>query len=50
MSNQYSTHDLDHLGIVAGVCQHIGLIGQIDARVLIRGGKSAWDKRCNRWY
>lgn len=33
MSNQYSTQTLDHLGIVAGVCQQVGLIEQIDARV-----------------
>ncbi len=39
MSDQYSTHDLDHLGIVAGVCQHIGLIEQIDARVPTTGRK-----------
>ncbi len=39
MSDQYSTHDLDHLGIVAGVCQHIGLIEQIDARVPATGRK-----------
>jgi transposase len=28
-----STKRLDHLGIVAGICQQIDLIGQIDARV-----------------
>jgi transposase len=39
MSNQYSTHDLDHLGIVAGVCQQIDLIEQIDARVPATGRK-----------
>lgn len=33
MSSEYSTQDLDHLGIVAGICQQIGLIEQIDARV-----------------
>lgn len=33
MSSEYSTQNLDHLGIVAGVCQQIGLIEQIDARV-----------------
>lgn len=39
MSNQYSTQDLDHLGIVAGVCQQIGLIEQIDDRVPDTGRK-----------
>jgi hypothetical protein len=39
MSNQYSTQDLDHLGIVAGVCQQIGLIEQINARVPDTGRK-----------
>jgi len=29
----YFTQRLDHLGIVAGTCQRIGLIGQIDAQV-----------------
>jgi len=29
----YSTQRLDHLGIVAGICQQIGLIEQIDAYV-----------------
>jgi transposase len=39
MSEVYSTKNLDHLGIVAGVCQHIDLIGQIDARVADSGRK-----------
>ena len=30
---QYHTKNLDHLGIVAGICQQIGLIEQIDNRV-----------------
>jgi hypothetical protein len=29
----YSTQRLDHLGIVAGICQQIGLIEQIDRYV-----------------
>ncbi|RIK32968.1 MAG: hypothetical protein DCC55_35835 [Chloroflexi bacterium] len=33
MHSLYSTQTLDHLGLVAGVCQRIGLIEQIDARV-----------------
>jgi transposase len=33
MDQSFSTQNLDHLGIVAGVCQEIDLIGQIDARV-----------------
>lgn len=34
MANEnYSTQVLDHLGIVAGICQQIGLIEQIDAQV-----------------
>lgn len=39
MSNQYSTQTLDHLGIVAGICDQIGLIEQIDARVRDTGRK-----------
>ena len=37
MSHPYSSQTLDHLGIVAGVCQQIGLIEQIDARVTDTG-------------
>ena len=33
MSEAYSTKRIDHLGIVAGVCEKISLIEQIDARV-----------------
>ncbi len=33
MTTAYSTKTLDHLGIVAGVCEEIGLIEQIDARI-----------------
>jgi transposase len=33
VSSKYSIQTLDHLGIVAGVCEQIGLIEQIDARV-----------------
>ncbi len=29
----YSTQRLDHLGIVAGICQQIGLVEQIDTHV-----------------
>ncbi len=29
----YSTQRLDHLGIVAGICQQIGLVDQIDTYV-----------------
>jgi transposase len=39
MSEAYSTKNLDHLGIVTGVCQHIDLIEQIDARVADTGRK-----------
>jgi transposase len=35
---QYTTQVLDHLGIVAGICQEIDLIGQIDRRVKKRHG------------
>lgn len=33
MNEEYATQTIDHLGIVAGVCQKIGLIEQIDARI-----------------
>ncbi len=33
MDEQYKTENLDHLGIVAGICEQIGLIEQIDGRV-----------------
>jgi len=33
MASKYSTKTLDHLGIVAGVCEKIRLIKQIDARI-----------------
>jgi transposase len=33
MSTAYVTQDLHHFGIVAGVCEKIDLIGQIDARI-----------------
>lgn len=39
MSEAYTTQVLDHLGIVAGICQQIGLIGQIDARIPVAGHK-----------
>jgi transposase len=39
MSEAYTTQVLDHLGIVAGICQQIDLIGQIDARIPIAGRK-----------
>ena len=39
MSEAYTTQVLDHLGIVAGICQKIDLIGQIDARVPNTGRK-----------
>jgi transposase len=39
MSIEYHTSDLDHLGIVAGVCEQIDLIGQIDARIPDTGRK-----------
>jgi hypothetical protein len=35
----YSTQRLDHLGIVSGVCQQIGLIEQIDTYVGTTGRK-----------
>ncbi len=35
----YSTQSLDHLGIVAGVCQQIFLIERIDAYVGVTGRK-----------
>jgi len=39
MSDTFSTQDLDHLGIVAGVCQQIDLIEQIDQIVPDTGRK-----------
>lgn len=39
MSEAYTTQVLDHLGIVAGICQRIDLIAQIDARVPVERGK-----------
>ena len=35
----YSTQRLDHLGIVAGICQQIGLVEQIDTYVGVTGRK-----------
>ncbi len=32
-ASQYSTQNIDHLGIVAGMCKRIGLIGLIDEQV-----------------
>jgi len=37
MSEVFRTQNLDHLGIVAGICQAIDLIDQIDAQVPDRG-------------
>jgi hypothetical protein len=39
MSTAYTTQDLHHFGIVAGVCEKIDLIGQIDARITDTGHK-----------
>jgi len=39
MSSTYLTQDLHHLGIIAGVCKKINLIGQIDARITDTGRK-----------
>ena len=39
MSSQYLTQDLHHFGIVAGVCEKIDLIEQIDARITDTGRK-----------
>ena len=39
MNEEYKTENLDHLGIVAGICEQIGLIEQIDARVPDTGRK-----------
>lgn len=39
MSDTFSTQNLDHLGIVAGVCQQIDLIEQIDQHVPNKGRK-----------
>ena len=39
MSSQYVTQTLDHFGIVAGVCEEMDLIGQIDARIPDTGRK-----------
>ncbi len=36
---QISTQRIDHLGIVAGICQEIDLIGQIDRQVGDKGRK-----------
>ena len=33
MEVKYTTQRLDHLGIVAGICDEIGLVGQIDRLV-----------------
>ena len=30
---QYETQRIDHLGIVAGICQEIGLVEEIDRQV-----------------
>lgn len=35
----YETQRIDHLGIVAGICEEIGLIGQVDAQVQSSGRK-----------
>ena len=37
--SETSTQQLDHLGIVAGICQQIDLIGQIDQLVGTNGRK-----------
>src|SRR5262245_3839951 len=37
--SEISTQQLDHLGIVAGICQEIDLIGQIDQIVGATGRK-----------
>jgi len=39
MSDTFSTQNLDHLGIVAGVCQQIDLIEQIDQHIPNEGRK-----------
>lgn len=39
MLSQYNTQTLDHLEIVAGICQRIDLIGQINACVPDTGRK-----------
>ena len=39
MTNDYRTERLDHLGIVAGICEEIDLIGQNDARAKETGRK-----------
>jgi transposase len=39
MNEEYKTENLDHLGIVAGICEQIGLIEQIDARMPDTGRK-----------
>ncbi|RMG70600.1 MAG: DUF4277 domain-containing protein [Chloroflexi bacterium] len=39
MSAEYVTQDLHHFGIVAGVCEKIDLIGQIDVRITDTGRK-----------
>lgn len=39
MNEEYKTENLDHLGIVAGICEQIGLIEQIDGRVPDTGRK-----------
>ena len=30
MTDTYSIKSLEHLGLVAGICDHIGLVGKID--------------------
>lgn len=39
MSEAYTTQVLDHLEFVAGICQKIDLIAQIDARIPVAGRK-----------
>ena len=41
MSTQptYETQRIDHLGIVAGICQEISLIEQVDAQVKVSDRK-----------
>ena len=40
----FATQRLDHLGIVAGICDRIDLIQTIDTFVVKRGVKSPWAK------
>jgi len=39
----YESERLDYLGIVAGVCQELGVTAYLDALAQAYGGESLWD-------